>query len=103
MHLERLAFVPQLSLALVVIPIVLAKKDLPSTMLVQTFAFVAFNKVCTSQVCRPSLMDDTKLLTGTVLPVVYDVPPVLHAVIFFATKAEVRRHGTRALDPRPGK
>jgi phosphatidylinositol glycan class M len=49
-ELERLAFVPQLLLSAVFIPLVLAKKDLPNTMLAQTFAFVAFNKVCTSQV-----------------------------------------------------
>jgi phosphatidylinositol glycan class M len=49
-ELERLAFVPQLLLSAVFIPIALAKKDLPSTMLAQTFAFVTFNKVCTSQV-----------------------------------------------------
>lgn len=49
-ELERLAFVPQLLLSAVFIPLVLAKKDLPSTMLAQTFAFVTFNKVCTSQV-----------------------------------------------------
>ncbi|KAH7079095.1 PIG-M-domain-containing protein [Paraphoma chrysanthemicola] len=48
-ELERLAFVPQLLLSAVFIPLALAKKDLPSTMLAQTFAFVAFNKVCTSQ------------------------------------------------------
>lgn len=49
-ELERLAFVPQLLLSAVMIPLALAKKDLPSTMLAQTFAFVTFNKVCTSQV-----------------------------------------------------
>ncbi|KAF3035451.1 GPI mannosyltransferase 1 [Didymella heteroderae] len=48
-ELERLAFLPQLLLSALMIPLALAKKDLPSTMLAQTFAFVAFNKVCTSQ------------------------------------------------------
>lgn len=47
---ESLAFLPQILLSLVVIPLSLAKKDLASTMLAQTFAFVTFNKVCTSQV-----------------------------------------------------
>ncbi|KAL5333892.1 PIG-M-domain-containing protein [Aspergillus crustosus] len=46
---ESLAFIPQLLLSVVLIPLVLAKKDLPGTMLAQTFAFVTFNKVCTSQ------------------------------------------------------
>ena len=50
-HFESIAFVPQLLLSAVLIPLVLAKRDLPGTMLAQTFAFVALNKVCTSQVC----------------------------------------------------
>lgn len=50
MKLESLAFLPQLFLSAVAIPLALSKNDLPSTMLAQTFAFVTFNKVCTSQV-----------------------------------------------------
>lgn len=47
--LESLAFLPQLLLSAILIPLALAKRDLPGTMLAQTFSFVAFNKVCTSQ------------------------------------------------------
>ncbi|KAJ5778754.1 hypothetical protein N7520_002000 [Penicillium odoratum] len=48
-HFEALAFLPQLLLVVVALPLVLAKKSLATAMLAQTFAFVTFNKVCTSQ------------------------------------------------------
>ncbi|KAJ5606731.1 hypothetical protein N7537_003350 [Penicillium hordei] len=46
---EALAFLPQLILVVVALPLVLAKKSLTTAMLAQTFTFVTFNKVCTSQ------------------------------------------------------
>ncbi|KAK7732501.1 GPI mannosyltransferase 1 [Cytospora paraplurivora] len=49
LRIESIAFLPQLLLSCVLIPLVMAKKDLPTTMLAQTWAFVTFNKVCTSQ------------------------------------------------------
>jgi len=50
LKIESLAFLPQLFLSVFAIPLLLAKRDLASAMLAQTFAFVTFNKVCTSQV-----------------------------------------------------
>jgi len=49
LRIESLAFVPQLLLSCVLVPLAVAKRDLPTSMMAQTFAFVTFNKVCTSQ------------------------------------------------------
>jgi hypothetical protein len=81
MGVESLAFLPQLFLSVVAIPLLLAKKDLASTMLAQTFAFVTFNKVCTSQVCFVMAGDFAlsfaDLMVEIVLFVVYGVFAIL--------------------------
>nr|Q9P6R5.2 RecName: Full=GPI mannosyltransferase 1; AltName: Full=GPI mannosyltransferase I; Short=GPI-MT-I; AltName: Full=Glycosylphosphatidylinositol-anchor biosynthesis protein 14 [Schizosaccharomyces pombe 972h-] len=62
------AFLPQLSLCML-IPLVFGKKNLPGTLFAQTFAFVTFNKVCTSQyfmwylVFLPLVLPNSKLLS----------------------------------------
>ncbi|KAF5682161.1 GPI mannosyltransferase 1 [Fusarium circinatum] len=48
-RIESFAFLPQLLLSCVLIPLAIAKRDLATAMMAQTFAFVTFNKVCTSQ------------------------------------------------------
>ncbi|CAJ0548833.1 Ff.00g024460.m01.CDS01 [Fusarium sp. VM40] len=48
-RIESFAFLPQLLLSCVLIPVAIAKRDLATSMMAQTFAFVTFNKVCTSQ------------------------------------------------------
>lgn len=48
-RIEKFAFLPQLMISAVIVPLALAQKNLMACLFIQTFAFVTFNKVMTSQ------------------------------------------------------
>lgn len=99
---ESLAFVPQLAISAILIPLALAKKDLPSTMMAQTFAFVAFNKVVTSQVFTSSLglmcciaRADIRCI---VFPLVHCSTAILSSQLVFALPSSAWHHGSGFMD-----
>lgn len=67
-NLEKFAFVPQFAFSTIIIPLLFARKDLLSCVFFQTFAFVIFNKVMTSQyfiwflIFLPHYLSKSKLL-----------------------------------------
>ncbi|RCK58770.1 GPI mannosyltransferase 1 [Candida viswanathii] len=69
LDIEKLAFIPQLVISGVVIPLVFARRDLLSSLFLQTFVFVTFNKVITSQyfiwflIFLPHFLSRTNMLT----------------------------------------
>jgi hypothetical protein len=101
--LESLAFIPQLFLSALALPLLLAKKDLPSTMLAQTFAFVTFNKVCTSQVCHFLTLPSCDILTDQVFPLVHNLPSLLplSSQLYSPVLATDWAHRSRSLGSSP--
>ncbi|KAH3681335.1 hypothetical protein WICPIJ_007688 [Wickerhamomyces pijperi] len=67
--LSKLAFVPQLALSSVVIPLVYTKRSLSHTLFLQTLIFVSYNKVMTSQyfiwflIFLPMILSRSSLIT----------------------------------------
>lgn len=68
-NVEKLAFIPQLLVSAIILPLVFARSNLISCLFLQTFAFVLFNKVITSQyfiwylIFLPIYLSKSKLLT----------------------------------------
>lgn len=48
-NVEKFAFIPQLTILAILVPLLLARENLFGCLFIQTFAFVTFNKVMTSQ------------------------------------------------------
>lgn len=92
LHLESLAFLPQILLSAIIIPLALAKRDLASTMLAQTFAFVTFNKVCTSQVIQARKVHGLFANDWPVFLVVPHLPPILFALLVTSSKTSSGHH-----------
>lgn len=68
-NVEKFAFIPQLVVSGIAIPLVLARRNLTSCLFIQTLAFVTFNKVMTSQyfiwflIFLPSYLGTSQLLS----------------------------------------
>ncbi|CCJ31145.1 unnamed protein product, partial [Pneumocystis jirovecii] len=86
------SFIPQVLLSTCLIPIALAKKNLSGSIFSQTFAFVTFNKVCTSQyfmwyiVLLPILLPSLDLFLGLIMLILWVFGQAIW--LFFAYRLE---------------
>lgn len=108
LRIESLAFLPQLLLSCVLIPLALAKRDLATSMMAQTFAFVTFNKVCTSQVRLLRFRLAALLLSFAnthlpVFPLVYGLPTTIPPLLVTTTLPQAWRGGFVTLGRLPGR
>jgi hypothetical protein len=89
--MSSLAFIPQLLLAGIVIPLALyaVGRDLGTIMFAQTFAFVAFNKVCTSQVANLYSSELMGSISCGTFHFYHSIFPLLD---FFRTRQRVSLH-----------
>jgi hypothetical protein len=103
LNLASLAFAPQLLLSVFLIPLVMAKKDLASSMLAQTFCFVTFNKVCTSQVSNSARRLGTSADAALVLFMVPCFPANVSAGFVIAEEPSKRYNRVGLVDCWSGK
>ncbi|KAG4301150.1 hypothetical protein PCK1_002460 [Pneumocystis canis] len=71
--ISLISFIPQMLLSTCLIPVAFAKKNLTGSIFSQTFAFVTFNKVCTSQyfmwylILLPTFLPSLKFHSGLLM------------------------------------
>ncbi|EGV63671.1 GPI mannosyltransferase 1 [Yamadazyma tenuis] len=86
-NIEKFSFVPQLALAGIILPLKFARRDLVSNLFLQTFAFVTFNKVITSQYFIWFLIFLPQYLASSALVRARYVRGIVVLVLWVATQA----------------
>ncbi|RKP30535.1 hypothetical protein METBISCDRAFT_16034 [Metschnikowia bicuspidata] len=105
-QIEHFAFWPQLLVSAGIVPLILAQKHLTACLFIQTFAFVAFNKVVTSQYfiwftiflphyfATSSLLSNEKKFRGVMMLILWVASQVVW--LFYAYRLEFLGESTFA-------